>query len=121
MRSRSPCAALKPSSFRIASGTAPILNEKQEPMRGIEAVLIPDRQRDRTDLYKTATSDQMGQFAIRGIPPGAYKIFAWDAIEEFGYYDPDLVRLSEQKGAPVRILESSQESLEVKIIPATGR
>ena len=109
---------LSPNGGRI-DGT--IVNEKQEPMRGIEAVLIPDRQRERTDLYKTATSGQTGQFAIRGIPPGAYKIFAWDAIEEFAYYDPDLVRLSEQKGAPVRILESSKESLEVKTIPAMGR
>jgi len=110
--------ALSPNGGRI-DGT--IVNDKQEPMRGTEAVLIPDRQRDRTDLYKTATSDQSGHFAIRGIPPGDYKVFAWDAIEEFAYYDPDLVRLFEQKGAPVRILESSKETLEVKIIPAVGR
>ncbi len=89
-------------------------------MAGIEAVLIPDRRRDRTELYKTATTDETGHFTIRGIPPGIppgdYKIFAWDGIE-FGYYDSDLVRLFEQKGTPVRIVESAKESLEVRIIP----
>ena len=82
----------------------------------LEAVLIPDRRRDRTELYKTATTDETGHFTIRGIPPGDYKIFAWDGIE-FGYYDSDLVRLFEQKGTPVRIVESAKESLEVRIIP----
>ena len=109
---------LSPNGGRI-DGT--VINEKQNLMAGIEAVLIPDRRRDRTDLYKTATTDETGHFTIRGIPPGDYKIFAWDGIEEFGYYDSDLVRLFEQKGTPVRIVESAKESLEVRIIPPVAQ
>ena len=95
----------------------PIIFARSNVESGIEAVLIPDRRRDRIELYKTATTDETGHFTIRGIPPGDYKIFAWDGIEEFGYYDSDFVRLFEQKGTPVRIVESAKESLEVRIIP----
>ena len=104
---------LSPNGGRI-DGT--VINEKQNLMAGIEAVLIPDRRRDRTDLYKTATTDETGHFTIQGIPPGDYKIFAWEGIEEFGYYDSDLIRLFEQKGTPVRIVQSAKESLEVRIM-----
>src|SRR5262245_23815112 len=39
-----------------------ILDKDQKPMQGIQAVLIPDRQRERRDLFKFATSDQTGHF-----------------------------------------------------------
>ena len=96
-----------------------VVNDKRETACGVEVVLIPERQRDRADLYKTASMDETCRFTIRGIPPGDYKVFTWEALEEFAYYDPDLVRSFEQKGAPVRILESSKESLEVKLIPSS--
>jgi hypothetical protein len=104
---------ISPNGGRIDGA---VVNKKQEPMAGIQAVLIPERLRDRADLYKTAMTDSTGHFTIRGIPPGDYKVFAWEALEDFAYYDPDLIRAFEQKGAPVRILESSKESLEVKVI-----
>jgi hypothetical protein len=95
-----------------------ILNEQSQPVEGIQTVLIPDRLRDRIELYKTAVSDQNGHFTIRGITPGEYKIFAWEAIEEFAYFDLDFLRQSEQKGKPVSISESSKVTTEVKVIPA---
>jgi hypothetical protein len=109
---------LSPNGGRI-DGT--LVNDKQEPVCGVVAVLIPDRQRDHADLYKTAITDETGHFTIRGIPPGDYKVFAWEALEEFAYYDPELIRSYEQKGTHVRITESSKESLEVKVIGAVGR
>jgi hypothetical protein len=106
---------LSPKSGRI-DGT--IVNDKQQPASGVRAVLVPDQHRDRLDLYKTAVADQNGRFTVRGIPPGDYKVFAWEAIDQFGYFDPDLVRQSEPFAKPVKIVESSKASVEVKIIPA---
>jgi len=94
-----------------------LVDDKQQIVRGTQAVLIPDRQRNRMDLYKTATSDQNGLFTLHGIPPGDYKLFAWEAIENFGYYDPELMRLYEAKGKLVRVSESSTQPVEIKIIP----
>src|SRR6185369_13958808 len=96
-----------------------VVNDKSEPVRGIQAVLIPDRSRDRTELYRTATTDQNGHFAMRGIQPGDYKIFAWESIEQYSYYDPEVLVTFEQKGKTVTIGESAKPTVEVKLIPAT--
>src|SRR5438105_1387545 len=49
---------------------------------GVQVVLIPDQDRARYDLYKVAPSDSARHFTIRGITPGAYKVFAGEALEE---------------------------------------
>jgi hypothetical protein len=54
------------------------------------------------------------------VPPGDYKIFAWEAIEQFSYYDSDVVQRFESKGKPIHVNESDKANAEVKIIPAEG-
>jgi hypothetical protein len=95
-----------------------IVDKDQKPQRAIQAVLIPDRLRDRRDLYRTANTDQNGHFMIRTIPPGDYKLFAWEDLEPFAYNDPDVIRRSEELGFAVKVAESSKQTVEVKIIPA---
>jgi hypothetical protein len=96
-----------------------IVDAMGKPMSGVQAVLVPDRVRNRSDLFKTATSGANGRFTMRGITPGDYKLFAWDDIEPFSYFDSDVLRPFEGLGKPVHIRESSRETAEVKIIPAT--
>jgi hypothetical protein len=94
-----------------------IVDERTQPVPGVQAVLIPEV-RGRTDLYKTATTDQTGRFTMRGVTPGDYKLFAWEAMENFGYFDPDVLRRSEALGKAVRVAESSKLVVETKMIPA---
>lgn len=95
-----------------------IVNERtQQPVPGVQAVLVPEN-RIRTELFKTVTTDQTGKFTMRGVAPGDYKLFSWEALENFAYYDPDLLRRSESLGTPVRVGESSKIAVEGKIIPA---
>ena len=95
-----------------------LVNERSQPLSGIQTVLVPDQSRDRPQLYKRAITDDTGHFTMRGIAPGEYKIFAWEVLEEFGYFDSDFLRQFEQKGRPVSVTESSKINVEVKIIPA---
>lgn len=95
-----------------------VVDARRRAVSGIQAVLVPVRRPARVDLYRTAITDQSGRFIIRGIPPGDYKVFAWEAIESFEYFDEDLLRRSEQDGAAVRIAESSRERVDVTVIPA---
>jgi len=85
---------------------------------GVTVVLIPDTNRDRVELYKTATADQSGRFTLRSVAPGDYKLFAWDDLESNGYFDPDFLRRSESSGRAVRVNESSKLSVTVQVIPA---
>ena len=93
-----------------------IVDKDQKPMQGIQAVLIPDRQRERRDLYKFATSDQNGHFTMATISPGNYKLFAWEDIEPGEYNDPDFLRKYDALGTPVQISESSKSTVEIKVL-----
>jgi sarcosine oxidase gamma subunit len=95
-----------------------VVDEQQRGIPNTQAVLIPDRFRDRFDLYKTSTSDANGHFTLHGIAPGEYHLFAWEAIDPYAYFDPDLMKQFESKGKPVHIAESARESVDVQVIPA---
>jgi hypothetical protein len=95
-----------------------IFDSTRQPVAGIQAVLVPDVQRDRADLFRTATTDRSGHFSLRGIAPGDYKVFAWEAIESFGYFDPEFVRRFEHLGQPARIAPRSKVVTDVTVIPA---
>ncbi len=55
---------------------------------------------------------------MRGVVPGDYRMFAWESMENFGYFDPDVMARSEALGTPVRVTESSKLSVSMKVIPA---
>jgi hypothetical protein len=95
-----------------------VLDKDSKPVLGISTVLIPDRNRERRDVYKSAVTDQTGHFTMIGITPGDYKLFAWEDIEPFSYNDPDVLRQFEDKGKPIHIVEAAKEMVEVRLIPA---
>jgi len=95
-----------------------VVDEKRQPAVGVEVVLVPARRPARVDRYKTAVTDQSGAFTMSGIAPGDYKVFAWEAIESFAYFDESLLRLSDRQGVAVHVEESSRERVEVALIPA---
>ena len=94
-----------------------IVDDRMQPVPGVQAVLVPDA-RQRTELYKTATTDQTGRFVVRGLAPGDYKLFAWEGVENYGYFDPDVMRRAEDLGKPVHVGESAMLAVEGKMIPA---
>ena len=55
---------------------------------------------------------------MRGLTPGDCKLFAWEGLENYGYFDPDVMRRAEAQGKPVHVGESSKLAVEGKIIPA---
>jgi hypothetical protein len=94
------------------------VDSRSTPIAGARMVLVPDRQRSRTDLFKTTMSDSSGRFMFRSIPPGDYRVFGWEALDSYAYFDPDLLRRVEPQGIAVRVTESATNNLTVKIIPA---
>ena len=94
-----------------------VLNGERQPFPGIEAVLIPDRQRERKELYLKTRTDREGRFSFEGIPPGDYKLFAWENLEQYGYFDLAVVQQADPQATPVRVTESSTQSIEVRSIP----
>jgi hypothetical protein len=97
-------------------GTA--VDSRSNPSAGARLVLVPEKQRSRTDLFKTTTSDANGRFLFRSIPPGDYRVFAWEALDSYAYFDPDLLRQAEPQGVPVRTAEAATNTVTVRTIPA---
>jgi len=106
---------LSPKVGRI-SGV--LVDAKQKPDRSVQIVLIPAEQRDRSDLYRTASTDDSGRFALTDVAPGDYKLFAWEALDPYAYFDPKILEPFEQQGKPVHVAESTTANVEVEIIPA---
>jgi 5-hydroxyisourate hydrolase-like protein (transthyretin family) len=94
-----------------------VIDADGKPVSNVQVVIVPDRFRNRQDLYKTATTNQDGQFNFRGVAPGDYRVFAWEDIEPFAYFDPDVLKAFEPQAKPVRVQESSKATVEVKLIP----
>jgi hypothetical protein len=98
--------------------TGIVRDAQSQPAPSSRVVLVPDRARQRTELYKVAFTDDNGRFTFSGVAPGDYKVFSWDGLEEYGWYDPELLAQSESRGRSVHVSETSPETVEVTLIPA---
>ncbi len=98
-----------------------VLTEEDKAFGGATVVLVPEeRRRDESRLYKSTTTDQHGRFTLRGIPPGDYKLFAWEDIERGAYQDSAFLRRYEEQGEPVEVEEGNRLSVQLQLIPADG-
>ena len=79
---------------------------------------VPDRLRFRSDLYRSSPLDASGKFSFGPLPPGDYKIFAWESVEDNGWFDPDLLARSEGRAHSVHVTDLSSETISMQIIPA---
>jgi hypothetical protein len=99
-----------------------VLDERSEPSVNVKVVLIPDApNRRRWDLYKNTTTDQSGNFTIRLVAPGDYKMFAWEEADDNIWTMPEFLRVDEGRGKPIHVGSSASEKLDVSVIPAKRR
>jgi Carboxypeptidase regulatory-like domain len=97
-----------------------VTDVRSHPASGAQVVLVPDRSRYRPDLYQTTMTDKNGRFSLSAITPGDYKVFAWELIEEFAWFDPDVLARFESRSRTVHVTETSSETVDVKVIQADG-
>jgi len=96
-----------------------VLDAERRPAAGATVVLVPEeRKRHREDLFFEQTADQNGRFSFRGVPPGDYRVFAWDKVEPGIWRDPAFLERYEDDGVKVSVKERSQELAEPKLVRA---
>jgi hypothetical protein len=99
-----------------------VTDDRQSPVVGASVVLMPNAgARDQSNLFKAATTDQYGHFAIPGIVPGDYKVFAWDDLEPNIYFDPAFMEQYESQGKAVHLDEEGSVTISLKPISAAER
>ena len=93
------------------------VDSKQEPKAGaIVSLVPPEGRRQNPALYKIATSDAMGRFVIRGIPPGLYKLFAWDNVQSDAYQNAAFLSKYEEHGRAVSVMSATTTNTQVPVI-----
>jgi hypothetical protein len=102
--------------LEIVLATDPGAVEGTAGMGDITVALLPDA-RQRTELYRSTTTDNVGNFRFDKIPPGDYRIFAWTEVDNGSWYDTEFMRNYEGRGIAVRVREDSRESVRIEPIP----
>lgn len=83
----------------------------------IAVVLIPDgRRRSQFSFYRMASPDKSNEFSLRAIPPGDYKIFAFEGMERREFMNPDFLRGYENQGRALHLEDGSRESVQLDVI-----
>lgn len=99
-----------------------VLDEGRTPLQSATVVLVPNEpRRARFDLYRTATSDAAGRAHIEGIPPGNYRLFAWDNVIANQWQDPEFMKAHEARGVAMTFQEGGKLQAEVKVIAGGGQ
>jgi len=91
----------------------------QKPLEGAFVVLVPDPPlRSHEELYSFKRSDPLGKYSLLGLPPGDFKLFAWEQIEEGAdVWDPDYIKQYDDRGTRVHIEEKQQQDVQLEVIP----
>lgn len=93
-----------------------------QPFGGAHVVVVPaEPRRSQTRLFKQGNTDQYGRFVLRGIPPGDYKLFAWEELEPGAYQDPEFLKRYEEQGEAIRVEENSRLGAQLKLIPSEAK
>jgi protocatechuate 3,4-dioxygenase beta subunit len=97
-----------------------VVSQDQKPFPGASVTLVPNPpHRAEKSLYNITTTDQLGHFVLQGIPPGDYKLFAWEGLDPGAYKSSDFLLPFENRGQSIHIIEGASLSVQLDLIPAT--
>jgi len=78
--------------------------------------LVPDAPlRFAGPLYRSVISDVNGNFELRGIAPGSYRLFAWTELEGAAYRNAEFMKEFDDRGKPISIEKAARVSIDVTV------
>lgn len=82
-----------------------------QPVQSGTITLIPDPPTQDQMRYRQTSVDQNGQFDLRDVAPGDYRVYAWEDLEAGNQYDPDFLKPLEGNGARISVGENGHEQV----------
>lgn len=116
-------SAVNPGSAEIVlsslgGSVSGAVSRDQQPAQAT-VFLVPDPpHRDRQDLYSSKRTKGDGTFSLLGLPPGDYKLFAFEDPDPELISDPSLFQAYEAKGEAVHIEAGHGQPVQLELIPA---
>lgn len=71
----------------------------------------------QTLFLRTARTDQEGRFTIKSLPPGDYRVLAWEDVDEQLVTDPEFRAHFDNSSVTVKLSESSKVTSDLKLVP----
>jgi hypothetical protein len=68
-----------------------------------------------------ATSGPDGRFRITAVPPGDFRVYAWEAIPLYSWQDPEVMRRDWSKGVEVHLEDGGNAAANLTSIPQPGK
>ena len=96
--------------------TGTVQNSRGEAATSVQVTAVPASGSLRRDMNKLVTTDAMGNFTFHGLPPGEYKIFAWEDVETNAWMDRDYRQPFENQGASAKVDASTTPTVQLKLI-----
>jgi hypothetical protein len=87
-----------------------------DPAPNTTVVLVPTTARKRLALYQTLVTGNDGRFRFQAIPPGDYKLFAWEDVETGAWANDEFMRAYESRGRAIRVSENTKEEVQLNVI-----
>lgn len=95
-----------------------VRNEKGEAVPGVPAVLIPNPR--RAFHLRTVRTDQNGVFKLQNVPPGEYRLIAFDAVENGAVEDSEFLKPFISKMKSVKVTSAEVQNFELNVVAAAG-
>jgi len=80
-------------------------------------VLLAPLDAERRDLFRSDITDSTGNYRFDRLPPGDYKLYAWEDVEPDIWFNPSFAARLQDAGEPVRITENGRQTVIATVIP----
>jgi hypothetical protein len=104
-------------SSRGARVEGAVVDKDGFPSPRVWVVAVPEEvKRTNLRLFRAQTTDPYGKFQLRGLAPGAYKLFSWTRIENNAWEDGDFLKPFEEKGQAIELSEGDAKTAILTVI-----
>jgi hypothetical protein len=96
-----------------------VQNASGQPAAEMQVTLAPAEEFNaRLDLLKHAVTDTSGNFQIKDVAPGEYKVFAWESDPDGSTQSAEFRKPFESKGVAVTVGPKEKASVQLNVITA---
>jgi hypothetical protein len=104
---------------RLTEVRGTVVDDRNRPVGAFTVLVFAEdeaRWPGRTRYCLAARGDQKGQYSVRGLPPGAYRAVALEALEDGRANDPELLRQLKSRATRLTLDEGERRTLDLKLI-----
>ena len=96
-----------------------VVDEQDQPVQAAVVLIPEDRKRNFPDLFRKTGVNSKGAFTLRGVPPGSYKLLAFDDIDLDDLIShPEILTEYADRGETVVVSEKGTYRVPLEIIRA---